>query len=243
MKHRRTDVSHGNTQESASRPGAGRHVLVVDVGGTNVKILATGHREPRKFPSGPTLTPQQMVDGVLATTRDWQYDMITIGYPGAIVAGKPKLEPHNLGQGWVNFPFAQAFGKPVRLINDAAMQALGSYRGGHMLFLGLGTGLGSALVVEGLVVPLELAHLPYKKGHTFEHFVGERGLLRLGKKKWQEAVEDVVARLRAALVADSVVLGGGNAKKLKDLPEGVRLGDNRNAFRGGLRLWEDRVGA
>lgn len=213
-------------------------VLVIDVGGTNIKVFASGQDEVRKFPSGPTLTPKQMVEGVLQLVGDWSYDVITIGYPGPVIHGRLALEPRNLGTGWVDFDFAAHFGKPVKLINDAAMQALGSYEGGRMLFLGLGTGLGSALIIDRVIAPLELAHLPYKKGRTFEDYVGLRGLKRLGKKKWQKAVEDVVARLQAALVADSVVLGGGNAKHLKRLPPGARMGDNRNAFLGGVRLWE-----
>jgi polyphosphate glucokinase len=213
-------------------------ILVVDVGGTNLKLLATGQKEARKIPSGPTMSASQMVDTVLEAAREWEYDRITIGYPGPVMEGKPVLEPANLAPGWVNYDYAGHFGKPVRIINDAAMQALGSYHGGRMLFLGLGTGLGSALILDGVLAPLELAHLPYKKGRTFEDYVGTRGLERLGKKKWQAAVEDVVARLQAALVADSVVLGGGNAKKLKRLPAGVRLGDNTNAFLGGYRVWE-----
>ncbi len=213
-------------------------VLVIDVGGTNIKVFANGETGVRKFPSGPTLTAKQMVDGVLGLVGDWNYDVITIGYPGPVTHGRLALEPANLGPGWVDFDFAGHFGKPVKIINDAAMQALGSYEGGRMLFLGLGTGLGSALIVDHVVAPLELAHLPYKKGRTFEDYVGLRGLKRLGKKKWQKAVEDVVARLQAALVADSVVLGGGNAKLLKRLPPGTRMGDNRNAFLGGVRLWE-----
>ena len=213
-------------------------VLVIDVGGTNIKVFANGETGVRKFPSGPTLTAKQMVDGVLSLVGDWNYDVITIGYPGPVIHGRLALEPVNLGPGWVDFDFTAHFGKPAKLINDAAMQALGSYEGGRMLFLGLGTGLGSALIVDQVVAPLELAHLPYKKGRTFEDYVGLRGLKRLGKKKWQKAVEDVVARLQAALVADSVVLGGGNAKLLKRLPPGTRMGDNRNAFLGGVRLWE-----
>jgi polyphosphate glucokinase len=213
-------------------------VLVIDVGGTNIKVFANGEAEVRKFPSGPTLTAKQMVDGVLGLVGDWKYEVITIGYPGPVIHGRLALEPVNLGPGWVDCDFAAHFGKPVKLINDAAMQALGSYQGGRMLFLGLGTGLGSALIVDQVVAPLELAHLPYKKGRTFEDYVGLRGLKRLGKKKWQKAVEDVVARLQAALIADSVVLGGGNAKLLKRLPPGTRMGDNRNAFLGGVRLWE-----
>ncbi len=213
-------------------------VLVIDVGGTNVKVSANGEGQVRKFPSGPTLTAKQMVDGVLSLVGDWSYEVITVGYPGPVVHGRLTLEPVNLGPGWVDFDFAAHFGKPVKLINDAAMQALGSYEGGRMLFLGLGTGLGSAMIIDQVVAPLELAHLPYQKGRTFEDNLGLRGLKRLGKKKWQKAVEDVVARLQAALIADSVVLGGGNAKLLKRLPPGARMGDNRNAFQGGLRLWE-----
>lgn len=214
-------------------------VLVIDIGGNNIKMLVTGQQTPRKVPSGPALTPQKMVHHVQNATSDWQYEAITIGYPGAILQGKIVLEPRNLGPGWVDFDFTAAFGKPTKLINDAAMQALGSYEGGRMLFLGLGTGLGSAMIVDHAIAPLELAHLPYKKGRTFEDYVGNRGLERLGRKKWQKAVEDVISRLQAALVADSVVLGGGNIKKLKRLPTGVRMGDNLNAFTGGFRLWED----
>jgi polyphosphate glucokinase len=214
-------------------------ILAIDVGGTNVKILATGQEEMRRIPSGPTMTPARMVEAVKELARDWDYDVISIGYPGPVVNGKPALEPHNLGEGWVSFDFAAAFGKPVKIVNDAAMQALGSYEGGRMLFLGLGTGLGSALIIDGTLAPLELAHLPYKKKRTFEDYVGIRGLDRLGKKKWQRAVEDVAARLQAALVADYVVLGGGNSKKLTHLPHGARLGENDNAFIGGYRLWEE----
>jgi polyphosphate glucokinase len=214
-------------------------ILAIDVGGTNIKVLATGQQEMRRIPSGPHVTPQFMVDQVKETTKDWQYDAISIGYPGPVVHGKPALEPYNLGEGWVGFDFEATFGKPVKVINDAAMQALGSYEGGRMLFLGLGTGLGSALIIDGVVGPLELAHLPYKKKKTFEDYVGARGLDRLGKKRWQRAVEDVAKRLQAALVADYVVLGGGNSKKLTRLPPNARLGDNRNAFLGGFRLWKD----
>jgi polyphosphate glucokinase len=214
-------------------------ILVIDVGGTNLKLLATGQEEPRKVPSGPTLTAEQMVQDVREATRDWEYGVVSIGYPGPVVRGKPLLEPRNLAPGWVDFDFAAAFGLPVRIINDAAMQALGSYEGGTMLFLGLGTGLGSTLIIDKVVAPMELAHLPYKKGRTFEDYIGVRGLERFGKRAWHQAVEDVVARLKAALVADYVVLGGGNVKKLKQLPEGARRGDNRNAFVGGFRLWQD----
>jgi polyphosphate glucokinase len=213
-------------------------VLVVDVGGTTVKVLATGRKEPRKFPSGPKMTPRQMVSGVTELTSDWKYDVVSIGYPGRILRGKPAAEPHNLGRAWVGFNFKSAFGCPVKIINDAAMQALGSYHGGLMLFLGLGTGLGSALVAEGTVVPMELAHLSFKNG-TYEDYVGLRGLKRFGKNKWERYVAYGVARLVDALHPDDVVLGGGNSRKLKHLPPGCRRGDNANAFLGGFRLWED----
>jgi polyphosphate glucokinase len=212
-------------------------VLVVDVGGNTVKVLATGQTEPRKFPSGPKMTPKQMVAGVKEITKDWRYDVVSIGYPGRVCEGRPILEPHNLGRGWVRFNFKAAFGRPVMLINDAAMQALGSYQSGTLLFLGLGTGLGSALVVDGSVVPMELGHLSYKMG-TYEDHVGIRGLKRLGRKRWTLHVEFGVARLIDALHPDDVVLGGGNIKKLKSLPPGCRLGDNAYAFLGGFRLWE-----
>jgi polyphosphate glucokinase len=214
-------------------------VLAVDVGGTHVKILVTGQEEMREMVSGPTLTPQAMVEGVKQMAGNWQFDVVSIGYPGPVSRGAPRLEPHNLGPGWVGFDYAAGFGKPVKLINDAAMQALGSYEGGSMLFLGLGTGLGSALIYEGVLEPLELAHLPYKKGRTYEDYLGIRGLDRLGKKKWRLAVADVVAKLLAAFEIDYIVLGGGNSKKLKTLPEGARLGANSNAFTGGFRLWEN----
>ncbi len=215
--------------------------LVIDVGGTHIKLLATGRQEARKIPSGPSMTAEEMVRDVLRATHDWDYRAVSIGYPGPVVDGKPLREPHNLGKGWIELDYQGRFGRPVRLINDAAMQALGSYQGGRMLFLGLGTGLGSAMVIGKTVVPLELAHLPYRKGRTFEDYVGLRGLERLGKRKWRRAVADVVARLKAAMVADYVVLGGGNAKRIRDLPLDTRLGDNRNAFLGGFRLWEEDV--
>jgi polyphosphate glucokinase len=214
------------------------NVLVVDVGGNSVKILATGQDQRRKFPSGPKLTPEQMVSGVKELARDWKYDAVTIGYPGPVLHGRPVAEPYNLGRGWVGFDYQSAFGCPVKVINDAAMQALGSYKGGKMLFLGLGTGLGSAMVVDGIVEPMELGHLPYKDA-TFEDYVGLRGLDRLGKKKWRQAVADMVARLTAALQPDDVVLGGGNVKKLSEIPPGSRAGDNDNAFQGGFRLWDN----
>lgn len=213
------------------------NVLVVDIGGTHVKVLATAQAQPRKFPSGPTMTPKHMVSGVKKLTAEWKYDVVSIGYPGPVVRNRPVAEPHNLAPGWVGFDFEKAFGCPLKLINDAAMQALGTYRGGKLLFLGLGTGLGSAMVVDGIVEPMELGHLPYKKG-TYEDYVGLRGFEKHGKKKWRGHVADVVARLIAALQPDDVVLGGGNVKKLKELPKGCRAGDNANAFLGGFRLWE-----
>ena len=212
--------------------------LVVDVGGTHVKMLATGQSEPRKFISGPAMTAEKMVKLVRAATRDWQYERISLGYPGPIANGHPLREPHNLGGGWMNFNFAKAFGRPVKVINDAAMQALGSYQGGSMLFLGLGTGLGSAMIVDGVLEPMELAHLLYKKGKTYEDYLGLRGIERLGKNKWRKHVARVVKKLKSALEADYVVLGGGNSKKLQRIPPGARLGSNGNAFRGGFRLWE-----
>lgn len=212
-------------------------VLVVDIGGTSVKMLATGQEQQRKFSSGPAMTPRQMVAGVKKLTRDWKYDAVSIGYPGVARHDRVVKEPHNLAPGWAGFDFAAAFGKPVRLINDAAMQALGSYRKGHLLFLGLGTGLGSAMVLEGILAPMELGHLPYRD-RTFEHYVGKRGRRRLGQEKWRRHVENVVAELVAALQPDDVVLGGGNVKRLQLLPPGCRAGDNDNAFAGGFRLWE-----
>jgi len=213
-------------------------ILVVDAGGTHIKVLATGKKEHREVPSGPTMTARDMVRAVKGLTADWQYDAVSIGYPGPVLHGRPVCEPHHLGGGWVGFDFPRAFGCPVKIMNDAAMQALGSYRGGRMLFLGLGTGLGSALIVDGILEPMELAHLPYKKGRTYEDYVGLRGLKRLGKKKWRRHVADMATRLKAALEAEDLVLGGGNAKLLKTPPAGARLGDNANAFIGGFRLWD-----
>jgi len=212
-------------------------VLVLDVGGTHVKMLSTGQQTPCRFESGPTMTAEEMVSGVKKATEGWKYDVISMGYPGPVLRGKAVSEPHNLGPGWVGFNFAAAFGCPVKLINDAAMQALGSYRGGRMLFLGLGSGLGSTMIVDEIVEPMELGHLPYKK-RTYEDYVGIRGLKRLGKRKWRYYVKHVVARLIAALEPDDVVLGGGNVRKLKKLPIGCRPGENSNAFRGGFQLWE-----
>ncbi|MDB4990307.1 MAG: polyphosphate glucokinase [Myxococcaceae bacterium] len=218
-------------------------VLVVDVGGTHVKVLATGQKRPRKVDSGPTMTAQQMVDAAIAMSAEWEYEAVSIGYPGAIMHDRPVAEPHNLGPGWVGFDFEKAFARPVKVINDAAMQALGSYNGGRMLFLGLGTGLGSALIIDGVIAPLELAHLPYRKGKTYEDYLGLRGLEWLGKKKWRAAVADVSKRLKAAMQAEDLVLGGGDAKHLKVAPDGARLGDNANAFIGGYRLWQNLEGA
>lgn len=214
------------------------NILAIDVGGTHIKVLATGRRKPLEIRSGPKMTAREMVRQVRQGTTGWRYSVVSIGYPGPVLHGKPLNEPSNLGGGWVGFDFPKAFGCPVRLINDAAMQALGSYRGGRMLFLGLGTGLGSALIVEGVLEPMELAHLPFKGGETYEDRVGKAALERLGKKKWRRNVVDVVTRLRAALEPDDVVVGGGNAKLLRVLPKGVRLGSNANAFVGGYRLWK-----
>jgi polyphosphate glucokinase len=216
---------------------SGTKVLVIDVGGTNVKLLATGQKEARKFPSGPAMTAETMVRMAKKTTKDWVYDVVSIGYPGPVVHGRPLRDPHNLAPGWVKFDFQRAFGRPVKIVNDAAMQALGSYEGGRMLFLGLGTGLGSAMIVDGLLEPMELAHLPYKNGRTYEDYVGIRGLKRLGTKKWRQHVGKVVRQLRDGLMAEEVVLGGGNVKRLEQLPPGTRLGTNANAFVGGFRIW------
>lgn len=212
-------------------------MLVVDVGGTHVKILATGQTDKREFASGPKLTARQMVTKVKRLARGWRYDAVSIGYPGPVMHDRVVAEPHNLGAGWVGFDFKRAFGRPVRVINDAAMQALGSYKGGKMLFLGLGTGLGTALIVDGIVEPMEIGHLPYLK-HTYEDYVSDRAFERMGKKKWRKQVADVVKRLTRALEPDEVVIGGGNVRHLKELPPRCRAGDNANAFTGGFRLWE-----
>lgn len=212
-------------------------VLAIDVGGSHVKMRVSNRRTVRQFESGPTLTPKQMVAGVHEIAGDWKYDAVSVGYPGVVIHGKIMTEPHNLGRGWVGFNFRQAFGRPTHVINDAAMQAIGSYEGGRMLFLGLGTGLGSAMIVDGVVASMELAHMQYKKGQTFEDYVGDSGRRRRGPKKWERSVDDVVAQLRTALEADYVVLGGGNARKLNTVPEGARLGNNDFAFLGGFRMW------
>jgi polyphosphate glucokinase len=219
-----------------------KKILVLDVGGAHVKMRLGHARSIRMFASGAALTAAKMVTEVQAASSDWHYDAVSIGYPGVVLHGKPVAEPHNLGGGWVGFAFQKAFGKPVRVINDAAMQAMGSYKGGRMLFLGLGTGLGSALIIDGVIEPTELAPLPYKRGRSFEEYVGERGRKRLGSKKWRKAVADVIERLHAALEVDYVVVGGGNARRLQRLPKNTYRGANSNAFVGGLRLWEPRRG-
>jgi polyphosphate glucokinase len=214
-------------------------VLVIDIGGTHIKVASTNMRVPIKIVSGPTMTAEQMSREVLAATDRWSYDCISIGYPGPVEHDHPLGEPHNLASGWIDFPYEKTFGKPLRFINDAAMQALGGYKGGRMLFLGIGTGLGSAMIFDGVVVPLELAHLPYKKGRTYEEYIGLAGLELRGKKRWRRSVLDIVERLQAALVCDYVLLGGGNAKLMKELPRHVIIGANSNAIDGGIKLWEN----
>ncbi len=217
-------------------------VLVIDVGGTHIKVASTDNRVPIKIVSGPDMDAKQMVSQVLAATADWHYDAVTIGYPGPVAHDRPLLEPHNLAPGWVSFPYQKAFaGKPLRFINDAAMQALGGYKGGRMLFLGTGTGLGSAMIFDGVVIPLELAHLPYRKGKTYEEYIGVAGLERRGRKRWEKSVTDIIGLLQAAMVCDYVLLGGGNAKLVKKLPKGVLVGANSNAIEGGIALWKDGV--
>jgi len=212
-------------------------VLAIDVGGTHVKILVTGHKIHRELVSGPQLTPGVMVAGVKSLIQDWKYEAVSIGYPGPVRNNRPAADPYNLGEGWTAFKYEAAFQRPVKIINDAAMQALGSYRRGRMLFLGLGTGLGSAMIMNGLLEPMELAHLPYRDA-TFEDYVGIRGLEKYGKVEWRKFVVDVVRRLVAALEPDDVVLGGGNVHNLRILPAGCRRGDNANSFLGGFRLWQ-----
>jgi polyphosphate glucokinase len=215
-----------------------KSTLAIDIGGTHVKIRIPSEPEKREFESGPTLTPKQMVDGVKKLSTGWKFDSITIGLPAPIRNNKPVKNPANLGPGWMDFDYDADFGVPVKIINDAAMQAVGSYKAGRMLFLGLGTGLGSCLIVDHGIVPLELAHMPYRKGKTFEDFVGLRGLKKLGKKRWRKQVSDVCDILYAALLPDEIVIGGGNVKNLKELPDHCRAGDNANAFEGGFRLWQ-----
>ena len=211
-------------------------ILAVDVGGTHVKILATGQKQRREIVSGPKMTARQMVSDVKKLAKGWTYDVVSVGFPGPVLHGRPVAEPRNLGAGWAGFDFASAFGLPVKVINDAAMQALGSYRGGRMLFLGLGTGLGSAMIVNGIVEPMELGHFAYKKG-TYEDYVGERSLERVGKKHWRKLVKDVIERLVAATEPEDVVIGGGNLVHLHELPKGCRAGNNADAFIGAFRMW------
>jgi len=214
-----------------------KQILVVDVGGSNVKLMIS-RRDKRKFKSGLNLTPRAMVTEMRPLVSDWKFAAISLGFPAPVRGGRIVSEPKHLGKGWVGFDFEKAFGKPVRIINDAAMQALGSYHGGRMLFLGLGTGLGSALVWDNYVLPLELGDLPYRNGSIIEDDLGKPGLARLGEKTWRRDVEHALVQLKKALIADYIVLGGGNAKKLDELPEGVERGHNRNAFLGGTRLWQ-----
>jgi hypothetical protein len=214
-----------------------RKILVIDVGGSNVKLMIS-RAERRKFKSGRKLTPRAMVDQIKPLVADWKFDAVSIGFPSPVRNGRIVSEPKHLGKGWVAFDFKKALRKPVRIINDAAMQALGSYHGGRMLFLGLGTGLGSALVWDNFVLPLELGDLPYRNGSIIEDYLGEAGQARLGDKAWQRDVQHAVVQLKKSLIADYVVLGGGNAKELNEIPKGVELGNNRNAFLGGLRLWQ-----
>jgi len=215
-------------------------VLAIDIGGSHVKIRSSAGGEERRADSGPGLTPQQMIDAVKGLADGLAYDVVSMGYPGPVTHNRPFADPANLGQGWAGFDFAAAFGKPVKVVNDALMQAIGSYEGGRMLFLGLGTGLGAAMIVDNVAQPMELAHLPYRKGRSFEDYIGERGLVKRGKKKWRKHVFDVVDRLRAALRPDYVVIGGGNVEKLDELPQDSRRGDNTLAFQGGFRLWRDK---
>ena len=212
-------------------------ILVIDIGGNSVKVLVREAKEPRKFPSGPALTPREMVKNVLKLTEDWKYDAVSIGYPGRVRDNRPYTEPANLGRGWTRFNFSKAFGVPVKVMNDAAMQALGSFRGGTMLFLGLGTGLGTALVVKGTVVPMELGHLSFRAG-TYEDYLGLKGLERIGISKWRALLREVVSRFISALELDDVVIGGGNVNKLDRLPPGCRAGDNALAFQGGFLMWQ-----
>ena len=213
------------------------NVLVIDVGGTHIKVAATGQKKPRKVESGPKMTPSRMTKEVRKLVTDWRYQAVSIGYPGLVVDGRIASEPHNLGEGWLQFDFPAAFGMPVKILNDAAMQALGSYDGGRLLFLGLGTGLGSAMIIDGALEPMELAHMVFRRRRTFESYLGRAGLERLGKRKWRRRVREAVDRLARALEPSDIVLGGGNVKKLDKIPRGCREGSNANAFIGGFRLW------
>jgi polyphosphate glucokinase len=239
LADRRAELRRSRYDVSMVEPSPKR-ILVVDVGGTHVKLLVTGQTSKRMMDSGPRLTPRAMVAGVKKLTADWEYDVVSLGVPAPVVRGRVVAEPVNLGKGWVGFDFAEAFDRPVKVVNDAAMQAVGAYRRGRMLFLGIGTGLGSALVLNGNLEPLEVAHLPYRKGRTFEDYVGVRGLKRLGKKRWRKHVLTVVALLRRAFLPEDVVLGGGNARHLTALPEGTRIGANAHAFKGGYALWTSK---
>ncbi|RWO71219.1 MAG: ROK family protein [Mesorhizobium sp.] len=222
-------------------PDTEKIVLTIDIGGSHVKILTSAGGAERRADSGPGLTPQQMIDTVNKLAEGLSYDVVSMGYPGPVNHNRPLADPANLGKGWAGFDFAGAFGKPVKVVNDALMQAIGSYEGGRMLFLGLGTGLGAAMIADNVAQPMELAHLPYRKGKSFEDYVGERGLEKRGKKKWRKYVFDVVDRLRAAMQPDYVVIGGGNVDKLDELPADSRRGDNTRAFEGGFRLWRDKA--
>ena len=227
---------------NAPRAPDRRYILVIDVGGTHVKFRIGAHGAMQEFASGPKMTPARMTRELRKLLGEARYDAVSIGYPGLVYHGRIAADPHNLGKGWVGFDFAAALGRPVRVINDAAMQAIGSYRGGRMLFLGLGTGLGATLIIDGVVEPTEVGHMPYKHGRTFEAYVGERGRERLGNHRWRKAVRKVIEDLNAAFEPDYIVLGGGNAKRLEKLPRGVRLGGNLHAFAGGLRLWDPDSG-
>ena len=229
-----------STASKAADTPAEQVVLAIDVGGSHVKILLSSGGEERRTKSGPDMTAQQMIEKVKALAEGLHFDVVSIGYPGPVHHNRPLIEPANLGTGWVGFDFAASFGKPTKMVNDALMQAIGSYEGGRMLFLGLGTGLGAAMIVENVAQPMELAHLPYKKGRSFEDYVGERGLEKRGLEKWRKSVFDVVGRLRAAMEPDYVVIGGGNVEKLDELPPDCRRGDNQRAFEGGFRLWRDK---
>src|SRR5579863_8627087 len=238
MKKR--SARHKPANRGLAKPKSRQTVLAVDVGGSHVKVMDNKSLTKREFVSGPHLSAKEMVKQVRGLTRDWSYDVISIGYPGPVAHNRPLAEPHNLGHGWTGFNFAKAFGRPTRVVNDALMQALGSYEGGRMLFLGLGTGLGSAMIIDGIPEPMELGHLPYHKDRTFEDEAGAAGLEHLGKKKWRKEVAEIVKHFVAALEPDYVVLGGGNAEKLDRLPPKARLGNNANAFKGGFRLWDTR---
>jgi len=229
----------GGDDSSFPAAASSRIVLAVDVGGTNLKVKCAGNDEVRRSASGRDMTAEKMAAAVSEMTADWTFDLISVGYPGLVINGKIAREPFNLGPGWLDFDFAEAFGKPVKVINDAAMQALGAYEGGRMLFLGIGTGFGSALILNGIVQPLELGHLSYKKGRTYEDFAGKRGQRRLGKRRWRKAVTTIIQNLSMALQPDYVVVGGGEAKKLRALPQNCHFGSNADAFEGGFRMWTD----